>query len=112
MKPPKFIRELYHPSAREWLRWLRFRRKAIAIAAQGHDAFLAYYQACAKNRRTPTGGFVRSGMYAGSGSSSGTLEMFEWSSFTCHDSFQGTSLSVDCEGRDSDIRTVAETNDY
>lgn len=109
---PKFIRELYHPTAREWLRWLRFKRKVIAIAEQGHAALWDYYQACAKDRRVSTSGFRRSGMYAGSSSSSDSLEMFEWASFTRRDSFQGTDLSVSCENHDGDFPTIASTNDW
>lgn len=112
MKPPKFIRELYHPSAREWLRWLRFRRKVEAIAKQGHAALNDYFEACAKCRRVSTGRSHSSGLYAGSGSSTSSLEMFEWASFSRRVCFQGVSISASVETHDGDIRTLAETNDW
>lgn len=109
---PKFIRELYNPSMKEWLRWLRFRRKAIELAKQGHDQFEEYYHKCAKHRHTSTSGFVRSGMYPGSGSSTKELEIFPWAWFSRRVCFQGVAIDVTVDCHDSDIRSIAYTNDY
>jgi hypothetical protein len=111
-RPPKFIREYYNPTAREWLRWLRFKRKVIAIAKQGHSALEDYWNACAKSRRLSTGGFVRCGMAPGSGSSCRTLEMFPWAWFDRSISFQGVMLTLSCDRHDSDIASIVSTNDF
>ena len=108
---PNYIQELYNPTAKEWWRWMRFRRKAIAAAQEGHDAFEAYYKKCAKAKcRKST--FTRCGMYAGSSSSTDELEMFEWAWFSRRVCFQGVSISLSIEGRDSDIRDLAYTNNF
>lgn len=109
---PKFIRELYNPSMRDWLRWLRFRRNVIALARQGHDALEDYYLRCAKNRRIPRSGFTRSGMYPGSGSSSSDLEIFPWAWFIRSICFQGVSIHLSCDRHDSDMVSIASTNDF
>jgi hypothetical protein len=115
MKPtriPKFIRERYNPTAREWLRWLRFRKKVISLANQDFCALYVYFKACAKNRRTPKGGCIRSGMYPGSGSSSRELEMFPWAWFTYSVCFQGESIMLTCDSHNYDIPTLAYANNF
>ena len=109
---PKFIRELFHPSARDWLRWIRFRRKVIALGKEGFTPLYDYFIACAKDRRVSTCGSSRSGLYPGSSSSGLTLEMFEWATFSMRDSFQGTDISVSVDTHDGDLRTIASANDF
>ena len=111
-KIPKFIRELYNPTIKEWLRWLRFKRKVQEIAEQGHNALRDYYDACAKDRRVSTGSFRRSGMSPGSSSSRDSLEMFGWAYFSRGESFQGTTLGVSFETSNGDDRYIADTNDF
>jgi hypothetical protein len=111
-KIPKFFREYYNPTAREWLRWLRFKRRVIDLAAEGHSALYQYYEACAKDRRLATCGRSSSGMYPGSGSSSCEIAVFEWAWLARSESFQGTMIDLTCDAHDSDIRTIASTNDF
>ena len=106
---PKFIREIFDPAPQQWLRWLRFQRKAIALAAKGHDALAEYYDTCAKGCKNRTG-YNFAGMH--SSSSSTSLHLFPWASFCRSRSFQGTSLTVTCETHDGDLRNVAETDNY
>jgi len=106
---PKFIREIYEPTPQQWLRWLRFKSKAIAIAAKGHDDFSDYYHACGKGCTNRTG-YNFAGMH--SSSSSTTLHLFPWARFCRSRSFEGTSFTVTCETYDSDLHTIAETDNY
>lgn len=110
MKIPKFIRELYNPHARQWLRWLRFRRRVKQLEREGFDALYQYYEACAKSRRIPKSSGVSCGLH--SNSSSYTLDVFPWASFCREESFQGTSLSVSVDTHDSDIRSIVYLNDW
>jgi hypothetical protein len=105
--PPKYIIREYHPTPREWRRWIRFRDRAIALAAMGYDAMEAFFDACAKDRRLST----CTGTFASSHSTSDrlTLEIFPWATFTrYHNPYAGTWLTVDMETHDFDTRHIAE----
>jgi hypothetical protein len=107
--PPRHLREVYTITPRDWLRWLRFRRKVIAIAKQGFGPLDAYFSRCKKDRRVSTSGFSRTGGH--SSTSSVSLDLFEWASFTrrSHE-YLGVSISLSCELRNSDFRTIAEAS--
>lgn len=110
-KIPKHIREIYNPSKREWMRWLRFRRKAIAAAEKGHEAFMEYFRSCEKSKCQKSS-IASHGMYPGSGSFNSHLEMFEWAWFSMRICFQGVSVDLSIETRDSGTTSIAYTNDF
>lgn len=109
LRIPRFIRDLYNPTPRQWLRWLRFRRRVLQLARQGFAALYQYFDSCAKGRFPKSTG-VSCGLH--SSSSSTSLELFPWATFTRGESFQGTDLSVSVDTHDSDIRSIVYLNDW
>lgn len=105
MKIPKYIRELYAPTMRQWMRWLRFRQR---VKGMTFDALHAYFTACSKGMEV--GRHVSCGLH--STSSRRSLPIFPWASFDMSDSFQGTMLSVTMETHDSDLRDIVCADNF
>lgn len=106
---PKWIRNDYNPSMRQWMRWLRLKRRVKTLCADGFDAMQAFFNACEKDRRLHRSGFTRYSLH--SSSSSTRLEFFPWAEVTrTHHEYLGTTISLDVETHDCDTRTVAEVN--